>query len=75
MWKLFIRRALFTENNLIFEPGINACEDYIMSVKLFWFSQTTVDIDDVLYYYTMFGNVSSITKNNVLCVEDRMKAI
>lgn len=75
MWKLFVKRSLYVRNSLRFEDGINACEDYIMSIKLFYFSNLTVDIPNVLYYYTIVGNPYSYTKNYGLFLVDRMKAI
>lgn len=75
MWKLFVKRSLYVDYCLSFENGINACEDYIMSVKLFYFSKNTIDILDVLYYYTVVGNFDSCTKNYELFLDDRMKAI
>lgn len=75
MWKLFVKSRLYVQNSLTFENGINACEDYIMSIKLFYYSNSTVDIPDVLYYYTVVGNSNSYTKNYALFLADRMKAI
>lgn len=75
MWKLFVKRNLYVRNSLSFEDGINACEDYIMSIKLFYFSNLTVDISNVLYYYTVVGNPYSYTKKYELFLIDRMKAI
>ena len=75
MWKLFVKRNLYDRNSLQFEDGINACEDYIMSSKLFYYSNLTVDISNVLYYYTVIGNSYSYTKNYELFLVDRIKAI
>lgn len=75
MWKLFIKRTLFLKNNLKFITGINGCEDYIMSVKLFYYSSNTIDINDTLYYYTIIGNNESMTKNFNQFSKDRMNAI
>lgn len=75
MWKLFVKRNLYDRNSLQFEDGINACEDYIMSIKLFYYSNLTVDISNVLYYYTVIGNSYSYTKNYELFLVDRIKAI
>ena len=35
----------------------------LMSIKLFYYSNLTVDISNVLYYYTVIGNSYSYTKN------------
>lgn len=75
MWKLFVRKELYARNSLKFEDGINACEDYIMSIKLFYYSNLTIDVSNVLYYYTVVGNPYSYTKNYELFLVDRIKAI
>lgn len=75
MWKLFVRKDLYVRNLLKFEDGINACEDYIMSIKLFYYSNLTIDVSDALYYYTIVGNPYSYTKNYELFLVDRIKAI
>lgn len=74
MWKLFVRRELFTQHNLFFEQGINACEDYIMSVKLFYFANCIVDIPDCLYNYRIFENSNSISKKASSFITDMNKA-
>lgn len=75
MWKLFIKRELFTSNGLQFTIGINGCEDYIMSIKLFYYAHKITDISNALYYYTVIGNTNSITKDAIKFIVDRMNAI
>lgn len=74
VWQLFIKREIFKKNELSFLLGVNICEDYIMSVKLFYYASTVVDICVPLYYYVA-DNGNSITKSTQLVVEDRLKAV
>lgn len=74
MWKLFIRRDLFIKHHILFEKGINACEDYIMSVKLFYYANTIIDIPNCLYNYCIHNNNISMTKQTLSFVEDMLKA-
>lgn len=60
LWLLFIRRSLFTDNNLSFPNNINACEDYLMTIKLFYYANKIVDIPEPLYYYRL-DNQASVT--------------
>ena len=75
MWKLFVKRELFTLNKLTFTLGINGCEDYIMSIKLFFYANKITDINEAYYYYTVTGNNQSMTKNTSSVLIDRMNAI
>jgi len=74
MWLLFIRRSLIDEHSLAFEQGINLCEDYLMTIKLFHYAKKIVDADRAFYYYRK-SNSSSITNNVQKFIKDRMKAI
>ena len=62
LWKLFIRRQIFIHNSLKFNSQINVCEDYLMTIKLFYYSKKIVDVQSSFYYYTNYNN-SSITNN------------
>lgn len=75
VWKLFIRHSLFTEYDISFTEGINVCEDYIMSVKLFYYANHIVDIAEAPYYYCTTSNLHSMTKNTPAIIADRDKAL
>lgn len=75
LWKLFIRRTLFTLNSLRFAKGINVCEDYVMSVKLFYYARLVVDLPQPLYHYCVSSNPQSLTKDTPTAIRDRDKAI
>jgi len=55
---LFIRRTLFTEHHLRFPEDINGCEDFLMTVKLFYYTNKVVDTNLPLYYYRLDNNLS-----------------
>ena len=60
LWLLFIKRELFTRNLLQFSKGINGCEDILMTVKLFYYTNALVDIYKPFYHYRL-DNTNSIT--------------
>mgnify|MGYP002624596411 CR=1 FL=1 len=62
LWLLFIRRELFTMHNLFFPEDIFACEDFLMTIKLFYYTNKIIDIPDSLYFYRV-ENEQSITHN------------
>lgn len=61
LWKLFIKRSIFTDYDIVF-PKINYCEDWVLSIELFYFANTVVDIDNAFYYYRIM-NSGSICHN------------
>lgn len=71
---LLIRRALFSNNNLSFIEDINGCEDFLMSVKLFYYSRKIVDTPEPFYYYRL-DNDSSITHNEIVFRNNSCKAV
>lgn len=74
MWLLFIRRGLICEHSLTFEPKINLCEDWLMTIKLFYYADKIVDANGAFYYYRK-TNGNSITSNVKIFMADRMRAI
>jgi glycosyltransferase involved in cell wall biosynthesis len=63
LWKIFVKRELFYQNGIEFDLDIDICEDYVMTIKLFFFSTKIAYVKDPLYYYTVQINNSSLTKN------------
>lgn len=55
---LFIRRTLFTKYHLRFPENINGCEDFLMTVKLFYYTNKVIDTHKPLYYYRLDNNLS-----------------
>ncbi len=52
LWKMLIRRSLF--NSFCIGP-INIGEDYIISIKLFYYAQSFVSINNAYYHYAQYN--------------------
>ena len=55
LWKLLIRRSLF--DNFTITPHVDIVEDYIMSVKLYYYANSFVSIPKAFYHY-VYGSAS-----------------
>ena len=73
LWKLLIKRSLF-ENFRI--SSINIGEDYIISIKLFYYAHSFISLHTAFYHYVQynqdrlsFQSLRSI-KDHVRCVEE-----
>lgn len=75
MWKLFIKKDLFDNHNIKFDLNINVCEDYIVTIKLFYYQSKIVYIAEPLYYYTVQINITSLTKNVRKAQEDKISSV
>lgn len=71
---LLVRKDLFSNNNLTFIEDINGCEDFLMSVKLFYYAKRIIDTPEPFYYYRL-DNSSSITHNEMLFRNNSCKAV
>ncbi len=74
LWLLLIRRSLFTRNGLSFPSNINGCEDFLMTIKLFYYANKIADTPNVLYYYRL-DNCNSITQQESIFRSDSCNAI
>ena len=74
LWILFIRRSIITDNDLKFPNNINSCEDYLMTIKLFYYASKIVDIPDLLYYYRL-DNQASVTQRKSIFHTNACNAI
>lgn len=63
MWQLFIRRSLIEEHHLRFPSGINAAEDHLMIIKLYYYAHSIIDSEKPIYYYRI-DNEQSATHIN-----------
>lgn len=61
VWKYFIRRTLFFENNIFPIPGINNSEDHVLMSRLALKANDICYIDDAFFYYYDCSNIDSIT--------------
>ncbi len=53
LWKLLIRRSLF--DNITITPHVDIVEDYIISVKLYYFAKTFAPLHKVFYHYVQYN--------------------
>lgn len=74
LWKLFIKKSVYTNNQIFFDLKINVAEDYIVSVKLYYYSKRIVHLRKAFYHYIKYNEYSySIPSINNF--EDRILAI
>lgn len=72
LWKLLIRRNLFS--NFTITPHLDIGEDYIITIKLYYYAKSFVRVNRYLYHYVQFNQsrVSFQTKRSVL---DHIKVV
>lgn len=71
MWQLLIRRSLVKDNHIRFASGINASEDHLMMIKLYYFANGITDVNMPSYYYRI-DNEQSVTHINPKAFHDSM---
>lgn len=69
---LIAKRDLYVDNNLKSPEHISYCEDFWLSVRLFYYSEKITKVSEPLYYYNQC-NVTSIMHNLNKYVGDDMK--
>lgn len=53
LWKLLIKRTLF--NHISITPHVDIVEDYIISVKLYYYAQSFVAVPKAFYHYVQYN--------------------
>lgn len=53
LWKLLIRRSLF--NNFTITPHVDIVEDYIISVKLYYYAKSFRAVPKAMYHYVQYN--------------------
>jgi glycosyltransferase involved in cell wall biosynthesis len=71
MWQLFIRRSLIENHRIRFAEGINASEDHLMMIKLYFYANSIVNMEKPVYYYRI-DNTQSVTHVNPKAFHDSM---
>lgn len=71
---LFIKRELVKENNLHFSKDIDCLEDYIFSIKLYYYADKIYDLSIPFYHYRL-DNDESITHIKPFFHTNAIKAI
>ena len=71
MWQLLIRRSMMEEHHIRFAVGINASEDHLMMIKLYYYANSIADGEKPVYYYRI-DNSQSVTHVNPKAFHDSM---
>ena len=71
MWQLLIRRSMMEEHSIRFAKGVNASEDHLMMIKLYFFANNIVIMEKPIYYYRI-DNAQSVTHVNPKAFHDSM---
>lgn len=71
LWKLLIKRELF---NMFHIGPINIGEDYIISIKLFFYAQSFVSINKAYYHYVQY-NTNRLSFQNKRSISDHVSCV
>lgn len=71
MWQLLIRRSLTEDHHIRFAEGINASEDHLMMIKLYYYAKIITEGTKPVYYYRI-DNEQSVTHVNPKAFHDSM---
>lgn len=72
LWKLLIRRSLF--DNFSITPHVDIVEDYIMSIKLYYYANTFVSIHKAFYHYVQY-NLARVSLQTLWSVNMHIKGV
>lgn len=70
----FTKRTIYTSNQLIFNPDIRICEDFIMFYKILYYTEHIVYLPKAFYHYFQ-GNPNSNTVLTIQNITDRIEGI
>lgn len=73
LWKLFISRSLFVENEIQFPPEFYRGEDYYACIQLFAFAKKVASVDKYLYHYSRMNPNSIITTDSLANLEIQIR--
>ena len=71
LWKLLIRRQLFA--NFRISP-INIGEDYIISIKLFYYAKSFISLNKAFYHYVQY-NQNRLSFQSLRSISDHIKCV
>lgn len=72
LWKLLIRRSLF--DNFSITPHVDIVEDYIMSVKLYYYANSFAYIPKAFYHYVQY-NQARVSLQTLWSVNMHIKGV
>lgn len=74
VWKLLIKKYLFTDYKIRFPQNLNGGEDYLVCVQLLVKAKQTICINKPLYHYNRCNGQSIITTSTLTNTYDQIKA-
>lgn len=72
LWKLLVRKELFQQ--IQFQPDIEIGEDYVASVKLYYYANSCSCVHRYLYHYAQY-NENRYSNKLAKSIEDHIKAV
>lgn len=72
LWKLLIRRSLF--DNFTITPHVDIVEDYIMSVKLYYYAESFATVPQAFYHYVQY-NQARVSLQTLWSVSMHIKGV
>lgn len=72
LWKLLIRRTLF--DNISITPHVDIVEDYIISVKLYYYADSFIAIPKAFYHYVQY-NQARVSLQTLWSVNMHIKGV
>ena len=72
LWKLLIKRCLF--DNFTITPHVDIVEDYIMSVKLYYYARSFVSLPKAFYHYVQY-NEARVSLQTLWSVNMHIKGV
>lgn len=72
LWKLLVRRSLF--DNFTITPHVDIVEDYIISVKLFFYANSFAVVDKYLYHYVQY-NMGRVSFQSLRSITNHIKGV
>ena len=72
LWKLLVRRSLF--DNISITPHVDIVEDYIISVKLYYYAKSFVALPKAFYHYVQY-NQARVSLQTLWSVNMHIKGV
>ena len=72
LWKMLFRRSLF--DNFSITPHVDIVEDYIMSVKLYYYAKSFASIPQAFYHYVQY-NQARVSLQTLWSVNMHIKGV
>ncbi len=74
LWKLLVKRLVYENHQIRLTPNVNIGEDYILSLKLYYYAQKVASISMPLYHYVQY-NKNNYSRLKLKNIEDHIEAV